>query len=253
MLIPILIGSFAVSLVAFTGVLVLILKPETAKRFSFYFISFAAGTLLGVVFLDLLPEAAELAGNPESIFWYVLIGFLIFFILERSLIWYHCHGTNSHPSHRSQSATLILIGDAVHNLIDGVIIAIAFIADFKLGILTTISVALHEVPQEIGDFSVLIYGGMKRLKALVLNTLVAFTTVIGAIGLYLFAGAAPDINALLVPALAMVAGGFIYISAVDLIPELHHETRTGQIFMTSALFFLGIAAIYLVGQILPHQ
>lgn len=251
MFLTIILASLAVSLIAFTGVLFLILRPETAQKVSFYLISFAAGTLLGVVFLDLLPEAGELADNTYNVFIYALLGFIIFFLLEKLLIWYHCHHQGACQIHRSQSATLILIGDAVHNFIDGVIIVLSFLADLKLGILTTISVALHEIPQEIGDFSVLLHGGMARTKAIFLNGLVAFTTVLAAVLFYRWADLT-NIETYLAPSLALVAGGFIYISSVDLIPEIHHDTRPRTMLITSILFFAGILSIYLVGQLLPH-
>ncbi len=255
MLLPILIGSFLVSLIAFSGVLFLVFKPDIVQKLAFYLISFAAGTLLAVVFFDLLPEAIELAEKmsiePHSVMLFGLVGFLIFFLMERLLIWYHCHDQRVHQVHRSQSTTLILIGDAVHNAIDGVIIALAFIADFKLGILTTISVALHEIPQEVGDFSVLIHNGMSRGRAIFFNVIVAFTTVLSAVTFY-YLGDIVNIESFLPAALALVAGGFIYIASVDLIPEIHHDTRPRTMLITTVLFVFGILAIYSAGQLLPH-
>lgn len=251
MFLTISLASFSISLIAFVGVLFLIFRPETTQKISFYLISFAAGTLLGAVFFNALPEAVEFMEEPSEVFIYVLLGFLFFMLLERLLIWYHCHGQEVCEIHRNRSTALILLGDAVHNFIDGIIIVLAFLADFTLGIVTTISVALHEIPQEIGDFSVLIYGGFGRFKAIFWNVAVAFTTVIGAVTFYLLSDVV-NVNVFLGPALGLVAGGFIYIAAVDLIPEIHHDTRPKIMFITASLLLTGILSIFLIGKLLPH-
>lgn len=242
----IIIASFSVSFIAFSGVALLILKAETAKRLSLYFLSFAAGALLGVAFLDILPEVFET--GLENAFSYVLLGIVVFFILEKFFLWYHCHGETCEV-HRQQSAPLILFGDAVHNFVDGVIIALAFSADVNLGILTTIAVIFHEIPQEIGDFSILLYGGMKKSKALILNFLVALTVVVGAALTYFLSDFFKGASEIM---LAFVAGHFIYIATADLIPELHKETSFKRSFIQIALIFLGIAAIWSAGRIFPH-
>ncbi|MEK7124038.1 MAG: ZIP family metal transporter [Patescibacteria group bacterium] len=242
----ILIASFSVSVIAFFGVVLLVLKSEAARRLSLYFLSFAAGALLGVTFLDILPEVFET--GLENAFSFVLSGIVIFFILEKFFLWYHCHGETCEV-HRQQSAPLILFGDAIHNFVDGVIIALAFLVDVNLGILTTVAVIFHEIPQEIGDFSILLYGGMKKSKALILNFLVALTVVAGAALTYFFGDFFKGASEIL---LAFVAGHFIYIAAADLIPELHKETSTKKSFIQIALIFSGIAAIWAAGRVFPH-
>lgn len=242
----ILIACSIVSLIAFSGVVLLILKSEIAKRFSVYFLSFAAGALLGATFLDILPESLE--SGTKNIFLYVLFGIVIFFILEKFFLWYHCHGVEC-SAHKQQSSPLILIGDAIHNFIDGTIIALAFLADINLGIITTIAVIFHEIPQEIGDFSILLYGGMKKSKALAWNFIVALPIIAAAVLTYFLSDFFNGIIGIL---LAFIAGHFIYISTADLIPELHKELSFRRSVGQLMLLLAGIAAIWLVGEILPH-
>lgn len=242
----ILTASFIVSLVSFFGVALLILRSETIKRFSTFFVSFAAGTLLGVTFLDILPETAEMEIN----FIYVLYGIITFFILEKYFLWYHCHGAEC-VIHKQQSAPLILIGDALHNFIDGIIITLAFLVDINLGIVTTIAVILHEIPQEIGDFSILLYGGMTKARAFFFNFFVALTVVVSAILTYMLSSIF-NFNGIIGILLAFVAGHFIYISTADLIPELHRETNFIKSFVQICLLLFGVFMIWMIGGILPH-
>lgn len=245
-LVTILIASLTVSLASFSGVALLILKSETIKKFSTFFVSFAAGTLLGVTFLEILPEVSEMEIN----FIYVLYGILTFFILEKYFLWYHCHGVEC-VIHKQQSTPLILIGDVLHNFIDGIIIALAFLVDINLGIVTTIAVILHEIPQEIGDFSILLYGGMAKFRALVFNFLVALTVVMSAILTYALSNIL-NFNGIIGILLAFVAGHFIYISTADLIPELHRETNFRKSLFQICLLLFGVFIIWIVGGILPH-
>lgn len=242
----ILISALFVSLMAFSGIMLLIFKAEAARKLSLYFISFAAGALLGVTFLDILPEVIEL--DLKNTFWYVLFGILVFFILEKFFVWYHCHGTEC-AVHKQQSAPLILIGDAIHNFIDGVIIAAAFLVDFNLGVVTTLAVIFHEIPQEIGDFSILLYGGISRAKALILNFFVALPIVGAAILTYFFQDLFLGSIGIL---LAFVAGHFIYIATADLIPELHKEMSFKRSVTQIILLIFGVLIIWLVGEALPH-
>ena len=246
LLLTIFIASLIVALISFSGVALLILKTEATKRFSLYFLSFAAGALLGVTFLDILPEAMETgAGNT---LWYVLLGIIIFFILEKFFIWYHCHG-DSCVVHRQQSAPLILLGDAIHNFIDGVIISLAFLTDINLGIITTVAVIFHEIPQEIGDFSILLHGGLKKSNAIILNFFAATPVIIAAVMTYFLSD---FFNGAIEILLGLVAGHFIYIAAADLIPELHKEISLRRSFVQVFLLLLGIFVIWSVGEILPH-
>ncbi len=234
-------ASILETVIAIIGQVAVFLGGERIKKYLRYFVSFAIGTLLGAVFLDILPEALEFA-PAETVFIYVLVGFIAFFLLSRFLFWYHCHNGEC-PVHGSPS--LILFGDAIHNFIDGVIIAMAFIANFKLGVITTFAVLLHEMPQEMSDFFVLLHRGYSRSKALFFNFLAAATTVIGAILTYIFAYSA---ESLIGPALGVVAGNFLYIAASDLLPELRAGHQTGGATLLQFGFIIfGILIIYFVG------
>lgn len=239
-------ASFLSSLASLAGRSLVFLGEERFHRFIHYAMSLAVGVLLGVVFLDLLPEALEFAA-AETIFFWTLIGFLFFFILERGFLLYHCHDGKC-PAHAF--GYLTLLGDGIHNFIDGVIIALAFLVNIPLGIATSFAVILHEIPQEMSDFLVLLHAGFERRKALFYNFLIALTTIIGAFLTYLFAGV---VQGLIGPALGLVAGNFLYIAAVDLVPELHQSQHTagkGAALIQIALIILGIGIIYLSGFLL---
>lgn len=237
----ILISVFLVSLMAFVGVITLYLKPKFLEKILFGLVSFAAGALLGAAFLDLLPEALEKNGGPVLV--YALVGVVVFYILETFLFWYHCHyGHHHHHHHHMGSiAFLNLFGDGVHNFVDGMIIAAAYLSSIPVGIAATVAVILHEIPQELGDFGILIYGGLSRKKALFFNFLCACTSVLGALAVYLFSTRIQNISAILVP---FAAGGFIYIASADLLPELHKERDLKKALIQLIYFLLGIAIIY---------
>jgi len=207
-----------VSLISLIGVTALIFSEKRLKKILLALIGFAAGALIGGAFLHLLPESIEssAASDLHNIFLAVIAGFITFFILEK-LLWRHCH-ERACPIH--VFAYLNLIGDGVHNLIDGFIIAASFIAGVPLGVATTLAVAAHEIPQELGDFGVLIYGGFKPRKALLLNFGTALTAIAGGIvGYYLL----PHMGGAMIYLLPFAAGGFLYIAASDIIPELHRR------------------------------
>ncbi|MEK7566869.1 MAG: ZIP family metal transporter [Patescibacteria group bacterium] len=242
-------ASILSSVVSLAGRSIAFLGEEKFRRFIQYAISLAVGVLLGVVFLDVLPEALEMSEDPRGVLLWVLGGFLFFFILERLLLVYHCHEGQC-PVH--VFGYLSLLGDAVHNFIDGVIIALAFFVDIKIGVLTAVAVVLHEIPQEMSDFLVLLHAGFSRARAMFYNFLIALTAVLGAILTYVFLGA---IEGLIAPALAVVAGNFLYIAAVDLVPELHeaeHGRKKTAVLAQFLLIFLGIAIIWASGFILER-
>jgi len=251
-----LLASASVSLIALIGIIFVKLNEEKTKRISHFLISFAAGTLLGAVFFDILPEAiehsAEYGGEIDPVFLAAVVGFILFFVFEKTLIWYHRHDEHhAREIPRAQTGPLILFGDAVHNFIDGIIIGLSFLADPALGVTATIAIAFHEIPQEIGDFSVLLHSGFSKGYALFFNFLVATTTILGALFAY-FVSSAVNLDTFLPIALGLISGGFIYIASVDLIPEINKETRLGHSIATSALFVIGLATIYTVAQLLPH-
>lgn len=217
-----------------------------------HFVSFAIGALLGAAFLALLPHALEGPGvtDPHRVTGTVLIGVLGFFLLEKLVLWRHCHeadcevhGDAEHGGHAKPAAgTLILIGDAIHNLVDGVLIGAAFLTDIHLGIVTAVAVAAHEIPQEVGDFAILLHSGYSRARAFAFNMLSSLTTVIGGLAAYHALSAAQ----MLVPyVLALAAASFIYIAVADLIPTLHRRAHPAATAQQMALILAGVLTIYL--------
>lgn len=234
----ILVSTTIISLLAFIGVVVLYLSKKLLDKILLSLVAFAAGALLGGAFFHLLPEAIEISQGSKP-FLITIIGFLFFFLLEKFLFWRHCHKTECkiHPF-----SYLNLIGDSIHNFIDGIIIAIAFTVSIPLGISTSIAIAFHEIPQEIGDFAVLVYGGFKRKKALMLNFLVAITVIIGGVVGYFISNQVAGAIEVLLP---FTAGGFIYIASADLLPELRKEKNLIRSITNFALVILGLGVLYL--------
>ena len=220
-----------------------------------HLVSFATGALLAAALLGLLPHAIEAVGASAAheIGFTLLIGLLVFFVLEKLVLWRHCHqevceghlpeAVHSHDRQRdAASASLILIGDGFHNILDGVLIAAAFMTDLHLGIVTALAVIAHEVPQEVGDLAILLHGGMSRLRAFTLNTLTSVTSVIGGVAAYYFLGQAQH---LLPYALAIAASSFLYVAVADLIPGLHRRVDPGSGVKQFVCIVLGVAVIYI--------
>lgn len=238
-LLQILLAVFIVSLISLLGIFIF-LKIKILNKVLFFLVSFAAGSLLGVAFLDLLPAALE-SGPKEGVMILILFGILSFFILEKFLYWHHHHiGENVHGF-----TYLTLIGDAIHNFLDGMVIAISFLNSTALGIVTTIAIIAHEIPQEIGEFAILIYGGFSKLKALTYNFLSALTAVVGALVAYFFS----SVQSLSAYVTAFAIGGFIYIASTDLIPEIHKEKGLGKSFLQFLLLVFGMLVIWVVGNV----
>ena len=236
-LVAILASVTVVSLISFVGVIFIGLKESLLRRVVMVLVGFASGTLLGGAFFDLLPEAVNMINPPITIFYFVTLGIIVFFCIEKFLYWRHCHEEECQVH---TFAYISLVGDGVHNFIDGMIIAATFVLGFELGFITTLAVISHEIPQEIGDFGVLIYSGLGKRKALTYNFISALTAILGAIVTYYVVYLRSN-YALLVP---FAAGGFIYIAATDLMPELHKKSHAGEsiIQLLSILFGLGLMA-----------
>ncbi len=243
-----------VSLVSLVGVISLLWKWKRLDKMLLILVSLSAGTLFGGAFLHLLPEAAE-DGFSAQVSLLVLLGILVFFLVEKFIHWRHCHihattdlskaqqlHVKQHSSHHpSHLAPLNLAGDAVHNFLDGLIIAGSYLISIPLGIATTIAVVLHEVPQEIADFGVLLYSGLSRRKALLLNFLSAAVAIIGAVaGLILGVQNGGFIRFIL----PFAAGGFLYIAGSNLIPEMHKECGTKDSFWHVAALVAGIGLMW---------
>jgi zinc and cadmium transporter len=250
--------TLGVSLIGLVGGMLLLWREASIQRWSRYLLSFAAGTILGATFFDLLPEALEY-GDPghSTIAFAILGGILLFFILEKlSILHHHAHDHDidhaAHATHYSSLATarpLIIFGDALHNFLDGVIIAIAFLTSVPLGIITAIAVVAHEIPQEIGDFSILIHSGMDRRKVLLWNLYGALVSPLGVVVAFLAAGWFASVQGIV---LAFVVGTFAYIALADLIPTIKHERSLSRSLGQIATIIAGAVVIWGVGQVLPH-
>lgn len=254
----ILIFTLLGSVFSLCGGFALLFKEKLAIKFSHLLAAFAAGTLLGTVFFDLLPESVHETEHlieeglfPEemNIFLFVLIGILGFFLLERFIHWFHHHQHSFEKERTEPTVPLIVIGDLVHNFIDGAVIAATFMVSVPLGIVTTIAVAAHEIPQEVGDFGILLHKGLRKRKVLLVNLFSALFAVIGALGAYLL-GEGVEVSLPIL--LSLTSGFFIYIAASDLIPEIHHENRKGFAAIETFLMFLGVITIWLFLEILSR-
>lgn len=238
------------SIVSLLGGIALLFKKEWAIRLAEPLAAFAAGTLLGTAFLDLLPEAieaAEAAGtDAHGLFFWTLVGIILFFLLERFIHWFHHH--HEHVGEvKKPTATLIILGDSIHNFIDGVAIAITFMIDPALGVVTTVAVGAHEIPQEIGDFGILLKAGYSRKKVLLFNALSACAALAGALLTYAIG---PSIASSLPILLAITAGLFVYIALSDLVPEIHAWGTKKLAILESFLLLVGVAAVALLVQLL---
>jgi zinc and cadmium transporter len=241
-IIYILISTLLIAFIAFAGALTLFFKKELINKILLILVSFASGSLIGGAFLHLIPESIEEMGSENllPIFLYVILGFIVFFVLEQFISWHHCHKTEHEAMPFSY---LILISDAVHNLIDGLIIAGSFIVSFPVGVATALAVAFHEIPQEIGDFGILVYGGFKRSKALVLNFISAIAVVLGGLIGYLISGQVGEYIVYLLP---FAAGNFIYIASADLIPEIKKKCEVKKSLFHFLSFLAGILFMLLI-------
>ncbi len=239
----IIISTFLISLTAFAGTLTLFLKEKLLDKVLLILVAFSAGALMGGAFLHLIPEAIEKTESDQvfNLFLYLLFGFCTFFILENFIKWHH-HHSREHPDIMPFSY-LVLISDGIHNFIDGLIIASSFMVSFSVGVTTTLMVALHEIPQEIGDFGILIYGGFKKLKALFLNFLSASTVIFGGIAGFLLS---QKIGKSIIYLLPFAAGSFIYIASSDLVPEIKQQTSVKKSVIYFFVFLLGITLMLLI-------
>ncbi len=237
-----LISVLIISLLSFAGILVIAVKQSYLKKFLLFFVSFAAGAMLGDVFLHLLPELAEEHGLTLTSSMLILAGIAGFFVLEKILHWRHCH-MSATKDHHHPLATMNLVGDGIHNLIDGILIAGSYMLSIPVGIATTIAVALHEIPQEMGDFGVLLHAGMKVKKAMLFNFLISLTSALGAL-LVLFSGlGAETVTQYAIP---VTIGGFLYIANADLIPELHKEVKPKKSLFQLISFLAGIGIMFIL-------
>ncbi|WP_455363681.1 ZIP family metal transporter [[Eubacterium] cellulosolvens] len=248
-------GVAVVSALSLVGIVAISLREKTLDRILFFLLSFSAGSILGTACLDLLPESVELFGESQLsvAVAYITLGFLGFFFLERFIYWYHGH-VHGYESTVEEKMTvkrfvyLNLLGDGIHNLVDGMIITAAFLIAIPVGVTTTVAVIFHELPQEIGDFGVLVHGGFTRYRALLANFVTTLTAFGGVILSAYFAMHVEGFTAYLV---ALGAGGFIYLAASELIPEMQQEKNLGRSVGQFVIFILGLALIWVLVSVMP--
>ena len=219
-------------------------------------VSYAIGALLGAAFLEMLPHAFEGGKSVRTVAATVLAGIFMFFILEKLVLWRHCHveDCEAHDHHadandHGRSGMLILVGDSFHNFVDGILIAAAFLENTELGIVTALAVIAHEIPQEVGDFLILLHSGYSRTRAFVLNLLSSLAMFAGALLAYY---ALQALQGWVQSILALAAASMIYVAVADLIPGLHKRRELGATLSQSALIALGVASIWLVGYLTRH-
>ncbi|MDP1709651.1 MAG: ZIP family metal transporter [Candidatus Komeilibacteria bacterium] len=250
MLLNIILATFSVSLISFVG-LVVFFPRARQKSWVRRFIGLATGTLLASAFFDLLPESIEAFGDAQQALKIVLVSIILFFIIEKMVHYHHCNCPDEAPRHgRTHLAVTNLVGDGIHNFIDGTIIAGAFLTSPWLGLTTTLAVALHEIPQEVADFSILIYSGFSRLRAIIFNLTFGLTSVLGGILVFFLAA---KLTAIVPFLLAVAAGNFIYLAMADLIPELQSENNPRYIWWQLAWIAAGIGIIFLLELLSGHS
>lgn len=246
MLLQIIFWTILIGLIGVGGAFVFLKIFSKKEEHLLLVVSFAAGALVGVSFLELLPEALETGANSGLILSATLLGFVFFYVMGRFLIWHHCH--DEHCTVRA-SASLIIIGDTLHNFLDGLAIAASFLVGAPLGIMTSLAIIFHEIPQEVGDFGVLLHSGYTRGRALLMNGVSAMFGVAGGIvGFYFFA----SFSSFLPYLLAVTAGGFLYLGASDLLPQTHESAKRSSIFKFTISFLAGMLVLWVLGLIIKE-
>jgi len=239
-----LISVIAVSGISLVAIFVFLLKDEKIKKISLFFVSFAVGGLFGDAFIHLLPEAFKKPDANFTVSLGVIIGVLVFFVLEKFLRWRHCHVPETR-THYHPLVGMNLVGGTAHNFVDGLIIGASYLVALPIGISTTLAIIFHEIPQEFSHFGIFIHSGLSKKKALLFNVLSALAAIVGTI-LALFIGS--RLGAFASFMLPVTAGGFLYIAGSDLIPELHHETKMstslGQ--LATIIFGVGVMALLVI-------
>ena len=247
------IATLVVLLSSFIGIFTISLNEKTLHKILTILVAYSAGTILGAALFDLLPEAVKLV-DESLVYPIIAFGFVFFLLLERTIYWYHGHGHEHEFGEGEKEITksfayLNLIGDFIHNFIDGMIIAASFVNSVTVGVAATIAVIFHELPQEMGDYGILVYAGIDRKRALLLNGGAAMSVVIGGIFGSIFLNAVENLEGYMV---AFSAGAFIFLSASELIPEMHEEHDRGRALLQIIVLILGMATIYALGILFHH-
>lgn len=237
-----LVSVLLVSAISLTGIFTLSLNEKRLKEVLLYLVALSVGGLFGDAFIHLIPEASQEMGLELETSLFILVGIIIFFIVEKLVRWRHCHIPTS-EEHPHPFTAMNLVGDSVHNFIDGLIIGASYMASIPIGLATTLAVVFHEIPQEIGDFGVLMHGGFSRSKALTLNFLTALTAVLGTILSLLLTTHIENLTFFLT---LFAAGGFIYIAGSDLVPELHKEIKLKKSILQLLALIVGVIIMFIL-------
>lgn len=246
-------ATLVVFISSFIGIFTISLNEKTLHKILTVLVAYSAGTILGAALFDLLPEAVELV-DEHLVYPIIAFGFVFFLLLERTIYWYHGHG-HTHEFEEEHEVTegfayLNLLGDFIHNFIDGMIIAASFINSVTVGVAATIAVIFHELPQEMGDYGILVYAGIERRRALILNSAAALSVVVGGLFGTFFLNAVESLEGYMV---AFSAGAFLFLSASELIPEMHEEKDRGKALLQLVVLILGMATIYYIGIVFGHE
>lgn len=236
-----LLSVFVVSLVSFVGIFTLAINTKRLNNILIYLVSFSTGALFGDTFIHLLPDVTEKNGFGLTVSLSVLAGILVFFVLEKIICWRHEHTIGKKERKIKSFVYTFSFGDALHNLIDGAIIAASYMASLPIGLATTVAVVLHEIPQEVGDFAILVHGGFSKLKALMVNFFLGLVAIFGAILALWLGGFVGNLTEILIP---LAAGGFIYIAGSDLIPELHKDVNVKRSILQILSIIAGILVMF---------
>lgn len=233
-----LIATIIVSFISLLGIFLVFINKKSLHQITLFLVSFAIGSLLGDAFIHLIPQSFKFFNQSLTTSLLILLGIVIFFALEKFLRWHHCHEIDC-PEDSKSIITLNLIGDSVHNFIDGALIAASFQISYIVGLTTTLAVIFHEIPQEIGDFGILIHHGVSIKKSIIYNFLSSLTSILGVLLVFILKS---DFSSFLLP---ITAGGFIYLAGTDLIPELHrHDQKLSQSFLQLIFILFGIALMF---------
>lgn len=242
-------STLLVSLLSFSGILFLSMRAAQLQRIIFILVSFAVGALFGNTFFMLIPESFAMIESSQKIGLLIVSGLIVMFILEKFIHWHHCHNV-SHEHDAAPLGYISLVTDSLHNFTDGVLIAAAWMASPEVGIATTIAVVIHEIPQEISDFGVLLHAGFSKRKALFLNFIAACAAILGAVITVLLGSYTEQLIVFILP---FAAGGFIYLAGSDLIPELHRESNVRKSWIQLTAILAGLMLMFIISLNHNHQ
>jgi len=240
-------STLLVSLLSFSGILFLAMRAKQLQRIIFILVSFAVGALFGNTFFILIPESFEMIESSQKIGLLIVSGLVVMFVLEKFIHWHHCHNV-SHEHDAAPLGYISLVTDSLHNFTDGVLIAAAWMASPEVGVATTLAVVVHEIPQEISDFGVLLHAGFSKRKALFLNFFAACAAILGAVVTVLLGSVSEKIIVFILP---FAAGGFIYLAGSDLIPELHRESSVRKSLIQLTAILAGLILMFFIS--LNHE